>query len=635
MKVYFIIRIMLLYEFLLQKGLEKRKVQERFFQIVLSVIDEGGIKIVQAPTGTGKTYGYLIPIIERGQKAIISTGTKLLQEQLRRDIEVLRGYVEYLLGNQVNYLVIKGRSNYLCLDRYYAEKYQIPEVHMAMESGWDGDFEFINVDQEIKDRLCVEDDYCTPHYRNLCRYKNECYYWARLKKLERSADILVVNHALLTLKDFEDTQEKILVIDEAHELDRYITSSLTSGISLYTLRVEIMGKIREFLPSADADLETFFIDNFEKLFKYDKDQIALEEVKQYAEDFQKRILNPLESLYSRIKEEVRHRIVGFLEDRLFVSLSLKDYLLKTNLITQEESISIKSTYDEPSQEEQNFLRKLKSYELLTKKIIRLREFLKVMEEENQELGFVVSRSWSKKLGTYNYKLECFPIFPAGFVDLDGYKGVIITSATVDPEDLKKTLGITGEYYELEHTLPYHQVDFLVYKVDPKDENWKDCLFRAYKYLRTLYDKVLILLTNKDHKNFFEREEGLAFQGEDNLSKLVQDLRSGKINALVGLDSLWFGVDVKGEKGILMSKLPFDSPEDPITFHRIRFLRSIGENPFEYQKRKALIKFRQGIGRLMRSKEDRGTIVLCDRRIFKFKEFLAAVKELGIQVKTVK
>lgn len=620
---------------MLQKGLERRKVQERFFQIVLSVIDEGGIKIVQAPTGTGKTYGYLIPIIERGQKAVISTGTKLLQEQLRRDIEVLRGYVQYLLGKQVNYLVIKGRSNYLCLDRYYAEKYEMPQIDTAMENGWDGDFEFVSVDQEIKEKLCVDEDYCTPHYRNVCRYKNECYYWARLKKLERSADILVVNHALLTLKDFEDAQEKILVIDESHELDRYITSSLTGGISLYTLRVEIMGKIREFLPSADADLEVFFIDNFEKFFEHDKDQIALERVKQYAEDLEKRIIYPLESLYSRIKEDVRHRIISFLDNKLFVSLSLKDYLLKTNLITQEEFMSIKSTYDEPSQEEQNFLRKLKSYELLTKKMTRLKEFLKIMKEEDQQLGFIVSRSWSKKLGTYNYKLECFPVFPAGFVDFDGYKGIIITSATADPEDLEKTLGIIGEYYKLEHTLPYHHVHFLVYKVDPKDEDWKNCLFRAYKYLRSLYDKVLILLTNKDHKAFFEREEGLAFQGEENLSKLVEYLRLGEIKALVGLDSLWFGVDVKGEKGILMSKLPFESPEDPITFHRIRFLKSIGENPFEYQKRKALIKFRQGIGRLMRSKEDRGTIVLCDRRIFKFKEFLTAVKELGIQVKAVK
>jgi len=85
----------------------------------------------------------------------------------------------------------------------------------------------------------------------------------------------------------------------------------------------------------------------------------------------------------------------------------------------------------------------------------------------------------------------------------------------------------------------------------------------------------------------------------------------------------------------MAKLPFESPEEPITFHRIRFLKSVGLDPFEYQKRKALIKFRQGIGRLMRSKEDSGTIVLCDKRIYKFREFLEAVEELGIRVRHLK
>jgi ATP-dependent DNA helicase DinG len=146
---------------------------------------------------------------------------------------------------------------------------------------------------------------------------------------------------------------------------------------------------------------------------------------------------------------------------------------------------------------------------------------------------------------------------------------------------------------------------------------------------------LVLLTNKEQIELFKGEEGLAVQGEDRLSFLVEALRRGDIKALVGLDSLWFGVDVKGRKGLLMAKLPFDSPEDPLTYHRIRYLREIGEDPFEYQKRKALIKFRQGIGRLMRSKEDEGTIILCDRRIFKFKEFKRVVEELGMRIKYIK
>ena len=124
-------------------------------------------------------------------------------------------------------------------------------------------------------------------------------------------------------------------------------------------------------------------------------------------------------------------------------------------------------------------------------------------------------------------------------------------------------------------------------MDPREREWAMYLKDAYKYLRSLYDKVLVLLTNKEQKAIFEREEGLAFQGEEGLSKLVQDLREGKIKALAGFDSLWLGVDVPGKKGLLMAKLPFESPEEPITFHRIRFLKEKGINPFEYQKERPL------------------------------------------------
>jgi ATP-dependent DNA helicase DinG len=143
--------------------------------------------------------------------------------------------------------------------------------------------------------------------------------------------------------------------------------------------------------------------------------------------------------------------------------------------------------------------------------------------------------------------------------------VVITSATADPEDLYYTMGIEGDYYELPHSFPYERVEFVVYGVSPKEKKeWEDCLLLAYKRLRTLYDKVLVLLTNKEQIDLFKGEEGLALQGEDRLSFLVEALRRGDIKALVGLDSLWFGVDVKGRKGLLMAKLPFDSPEDPLT-----------------------------------------------------------------------
>ncbi len=627
------------YEFLLKKGLERRRAQEKFFNIVLSAIEEGNncVKIIQAPTGTGKTYGYLIPLMEMGQKAIISTGTKLLQEQLRRDIETLRSYYSYIHGRDISYLILKGKSNYLCLDRFYdlpVDK-RPAELEMAIEGSWDGDFEFVSLEPELREKLCVEDDYCTPHYRQTCRFRQECYYWGKIKGLERQADLLVINHALLSLKDFENPEERVLVLDEAHELDKYITSSLTFGVSLYTLRVDIMSKVLDFLKDARLEAEEFFIRHFEGLFKDQREERPLESLKPYAEDFEKHILSPLLLFHRTIRENLISELTEFITNKLFVSLDFKEYLLKSSLLDWEKYLDLRAEHAGPTDEEQRWIKRLRNYELLRRRIQRLRDFHKVMKEDPPGMGYLVGRRFSKKLQTFNYRLEVFPIFPAGHVDFTGYKAVIITSATLDPEDIGQTLGIEGEYYELEHTFPYERVNFLVYKTDPKERtNWEDCLRFAYKYLRSLYDKVLVLLTNKEHMRLFEKEEGIAFQGEGSLSNLLENLRSGKINTLVGLDSLWFGIDIKGEKGLLMTKLPFESPDEPITFHRIRFLKSIGLDPFEYQKRKALIKFRQGIGRLMRSKEDRGTIVLCDKRIYRFREFLKAVQDLGIRVKNI-
>jgi len=123
-----------LYDYLCEKeNYESRDSQKKFFDIVQETIDNGGIKIIQAPTGTGKTYGYLIPIIESQQKAIISTGTKLLQEQLRNDVDNLKSFYYKLTGNNVFRLVMKGKNNYLCLDRF--NNYQGKPAEMLVEIG--------------------------------------------------------------------------------------------------------------------------------------------------------------------------------------------------------------------------------------------------------------------------------------------------------------------------------------------------------------------------------------------------------------------------------------------------------------------------------------------------------------------
>ena len=622
------------YEYLLSKGYDRRESQEEFISLVEEVIEEGGVRLIEAPTGTGKTFGYLIPIITSGRKAIISTGTKILQDQLRRDIEFLTGHYKILTGREIEYLVIKGKANYLCVDRLNKEEIE-HEHRMAlkelMENGWDGDLSLTDLPVDTAQKVNIDEDYCTYAYRKLCPHRNSCYYWSKLKLRELKADILVVNHALLALKEFEDTREKVLVIDEAHELDRYLTLASTTGVSLYYLR-EIIGYLEKLLgEEIKVSPEGFFRKHFGKLFENEGDELSLESLTPYIGEFRTSIYEPLKAYLNRLTNKLREEILEFLNSRLMISFKLKEYILDSHIIEYEVIERFKAGYEEPEEEERELIEKLKKVEFLDSKLYKLGVFTRLAENEDNSYGYKVSRRWSKKLQTYNYRLEMFPVFPRGVIQEEDYKGIILTSATVDPEDIKFTTGIEGDFFPLKKNFDYSDVTFIIKNTNPKRDDWKEQLIEAYEDILNIHERVLVLLTNKVHMELLNHRDGTARQGESSLDKLIEFLREGKIKALIGLDSLWTGVDIRGEKGILMSKLPFDSPEDPTTYHRIRFLKSIGEDHFEYQRRKAFIKFRQGVGRLMRQKTDRGTIVLCDNRIWRYREFINFLKELGVNI----
>ncbi len=622
------------YEYLLTKGYERRSSQEEFIGIVQELIEEGDVKLVEAPTGTGKTFAYLIPIITSGQKAIISTGTKILQDQLRRDIEFLTGHYRLLTGEEVSYAVLKGKGNYLCLDRFYKERLsaeELGDIPELMETEWEGDLTLSSCSPEAISKLNVDDDYCTLHYRNVCPYRGECYYWEKVKSKERRAQILVVNHALLALKDFEDTEDRVLVIDEAHELDRYLTLASTSALSLYWFR-ELIGNLEKLLErEIKLSPEDFFRESFEKLFKEDNQEVSMESLSPYIPALRKELADPVKRLVQEFRERLLSEVEEFLEGRLMVSFRLKGFLEGSMLFPPDLLERFRAGYEEPDEGERELIEKVKKIDYLERKLQKLSQFLRLCEEDREEFGYKVSRSWSRRLQTYNYRLEIFPVFPRGIVDPELYRGVLLTSATIDPEDIRFTTGIEGDFYRLGHNFDYSKVTFIIANTNPKKEGWEEKLKESYEDIRSVHDRVLVLLTNRRHLKLFEGNGEVARQGEGSLNSLIEKLRDGRIKVLVGLDSLWTGIDVRGEKGILMSKLPFESPEDPVTYHRIRYLKSIGEDPFEYQRRKAFIKFRQGVGRLVRQKTDSGTIILCDNRIWRYREFVDFLRELGVNI----
>jgi ATP-dependent DNA helicase DinG len=621
------------YEYLISRGFERRRSQERMIGIVREVVEEGGVKLIEAPTGTGKTFGYLIPIITGGVRAVISTGTKILQDQLRRDLEFLISHYKMLTGREVRYAVVKGRANYLCLDRFFKEKPEDPgNVPELMEGDWDGDLTLSEVPPHLVGRINVDEDYCTPSYREVCPYRGRCYYWSGVKVREASADILVVNHALLALKEFEDTKERVLVVDEAHELDRYLTLATTVGISLYTVRETVAHLERIGGDRVEVEVEDFFRENFSGLFEKDEEkEVPLDSLQPYAEPFRKVVLEPLRLGLRKVKEKLKEEVGNFLRSRLAVSHRLKFYLERVPLVERDLLEVTNSAYEDPDEEEREILEKVKRLEFLERKVSRIGLLLRIWEESPPEYGFKVSRSWSRRLQTFNYRLEVFPVFPRDVVNPEDFKGVVLTSATVDPEDIAQTTGITGDFYRLSHNFSYSGVTFIVENTNPKKADWEERVREAYRRLRSLHERVMVLMTNREHLKLIEGGPEVGFQGEGSFSRLIEAFREGKVKVLVGLDSLWTGVDVKGHKGILMSKLPFESPEDPVTYHRIRFLKETGQDPFLYQRRKAFIKFRQGVGRLVRREGDGGTIVLCDNRIYRYREFLDFLHGLGVRL----
>lgn len=618
-----------IYEYLLSKGYENRKSQTIMMDLVRDTIKKGDVKLIEAPTGTGKTFAYLIPLMEEGVKCIISTGTKALQDQLKRDIEFLSAYMHVIYGKDVKYAVVKGKANYLCLDRY-GEIGKIEEIEDLLERGWDGDLTIIPLDQEIFEKINIDEDYCTSSYRKVCPYYESCLYWSLLKEREKNADIIVVNHSLLGLKEFEDSKDRILIIDEAHELDRYLTLSSVFSISLYFI-YQIKKHIEDLGGKLNIVPDFFFSSNFESLFKEDREEVPLEQFLPFMKSFKKDIAEPLLGEWKKIRENFINSVEEFLSSRLMISFKFKTFLESTGLLNYEVLSSVKAGYEEETAEEKELIKKIKAIEFIDRKINKIKIFIKIVEEDREDIGYKISRKWSKKLNTFNYKMEIFPVFPKDIIDINSFRGIVLTSATIDPEDIELTTGIVGKYFSLPYNFDYRKVTFIIEDADPRDEDWKEVIKESYLYIKTLHRKVLILLTNKNHMDIFKEFKDVGKQGNKPLMKLIEDFVKGNIDVILGFDSLWTGIDIKGEKGILMSKLPFESPEDPITFHRLRFLKLMGMDPFHYQRKKAFIKFRQGFGRLVRQKGDWGTVILCDKRIWRYREFISFLKNLGIRI----
>ena len=553
---------------LIEAGFEKRKSQERMMEKISSVLGTEKLLFLCAPTGTGKTFAYLIPVISSGKRVLVSTYSRLLQEQLLDDVRK----ISQIYGKDISAGVWKGVTSFIC--RLKLEEDPDPEiVTHAEERG--GDIFRMDIENERLRRYVVDDeDDCEGCVREDCFYKI-----ARNRAL--CSDITIVNHHILAR--FFPSGYDLVIIDEGHEFPEVLIESQSVGFSEKTIKEFTgVGEVTEKnLPEVLALLEKEFLT-----------------LKMEAKD--------------RISKLIRYsspaRITSATER------GIKKYIG----VEIEEIYEVNDDFSTLDGEIWKVLRRVKRLRTLIQKI----------------RFYLTDRPGYEKIVSDRGKWKTFRAVPL-FADFKAFVGnkkvpVVFVSATLEPDYMEMMLGIDEDDYEYESFPPEWKYDFgiEVFDVHPREDRWKNALQTAVRSAEDEFSRVIVLLTNKEHLDLVDTD---LKQGKTGLKTLLEKFRE-EGGVLAGVETFWKGIDVPGNKAVVIGKLPFPNPDDRLHEKRCEFLRTYyGENQmWKYIKSVAKMNLRQGIGRLKRRREDTGKIYLVDNRVFSrfFSEFLAILREYG-------
>ncbi len=585
-------------------GYEIRPSQLKMMDACSRKIEEGGTLMAEAGTGTGKTFAYLIPLIISGKKAVVSSKTINLQEQLAsKDLRFLSGLKRF------SFAVAKGRGNYLCLRRFNAfraegekdaAEYRI--LHLRVMTTDTGDMEDLEMKiSSIWERVCSDSDACRGAK---CGYYSQCFYFRARKRWE-SAQIVVANHALLGINSMLIENSRILphadvlVIDEAHALD----SALSDVIGI-TLSNRGFGNILNRLLRLDErGIYKGLLSGTPHLF-----------------DPVQSLESEMELLWLLLRKEFRDRdtIRGDFEfSDLVAGLSDSISALITEIRT-----SVTGLFKEDDEIELvGSLLKLKAFSDGLRGIAHgMDGYVRWVEMENGRTALRMS-----------------PVYPGDFVMhqiIPDYQSVILTSATLsvsgDFRFISQVLGIKdAETITLPSPFDLkRQVHVETRRgIDLRRDDGAERLAEVIVEEASRKDGgMLVLFTSREvmKKTWKLCSEKLGdmglnpmMQGELSRRVMLETMRESENGVIFGLDSFWEGVDVKGDslKCLIITKLPFEVPTEPIVMARTEMIEREGGNPFyEYSLPRAVLKFKQGIGRLIRSRTDTGRIIICDERI---------------------